>query len=161
MIRIAVMILLCGFVFAETGTELYVYGMSYHSNREYDFNETNPGLGLGFYSREDASSNWYMTGQASVYYDSYSNYAKTVTAGPRYVFGDKDKWHVDGTLQIGFIKTGVENKQLHQCLLPSVSVGYSRYNVHVIYIPKGEDSDPSEKDDSSSVIAAFLRIRLN
>jgi hypothetical protein len=154
--HIASLILLCGFIFAESGAELYVYGKSYHSNREYGFNETNPGLGLGFYSRGDISSNWFMTGQASVYYDSYRNYAKTITVGPRYVLGDVNNWHVDGTLQVGVIKTGIDNKQLIGFLLPSVSIGYDRYNVHLIYLPENGSGI-----DKSSVAAAFLRIRLN
>lgn len=158
--RLAAVVLLCNIVAAvESGTELYVYGVSYHTNREYGFNERNPGLGLGFYQEKDDGSHWYFTGQASVYYDSYENYAKVVTIGPRYVFGDVNSFHVDATLQVGGIMSGIDNN-LYPAIIPSISVGYERYNLHLIYMPETRESHPGEGDNSSAV-AAFLRIRLN
>ena len=158
--QLATLCLLCNIVFAgDSGAEVYVYGLSYHTNREYDFNEVNYGLGLGFYTRPEGCP-VYLAGQASMYRDSFDNPATVITVGPRWVFGNEDKFHTDLSIQLGMIKTG-RDKELppQQIIMPTVSFGYDRYNVHFVYIPETGELEPGEP--ASDVYAMFLRIRLN
>jgi hypothetical protein len=160
-LQLATVCLLCNVAFAgDSGVEAYVYGLSYHTNRDYDFNELNYGLGLGFYTRpEDCPV--YLAGQFSMYRDSFSNPATVFTVGPRWVLGNENKFHTDLSIQVGMIKTGPD-KSLppYNIIMPTVSFGYDRYNVHFVYIPEMGKSDPVT-DPASDVYAMFLRIRLN
>lgn len=160
-IHLATVCLLCNVAFAgDSGVEAYVYGLSYHTNRDYDFNELNYGLGLGFYTKPETSS-VYATCQFSMYRDSFGNPAKVITVGPRWVFGDENKFHTDLSIQVGAIKTGPnKERSFISFIAPTVSVGYDRYNVHFLFIPEtgGVGSEPEPESD---VFAMFLRIRLN
>lgn len=161
--QLATLCLLCNVAFAgDSGVEAYVYGLSYHTNREYDFNETNYGLGLGFYTRPEGVP-VYLAGQFSMYRDSFSNPATVITVGPRWVFGNEEKFHTDVSVQLGVIKTGQNKEQgFYNIIMPTVSFGYDRYNVHFVYIPEmGVKSSEYPDEPESDVFAMFLRIRLN
>lgn len=162
-LQLATLCLLCNLAFAgDSGVEAYVYGLSYHTNRDYDFNETNYGLGLGFYTRPEGVPA-YLTGQASMYRDSFGNPATVITVGPRWAFGNEEKFHTDFTIQLGVIKTGQDkDRPFYNVIMPSVSVGYDRWNVHFVYIPEMGEKSPKYPDEpESDVFAMFLRIRLN
>ena len=137
--------------------ELNVFGLSYHTNRNYNFNEVNPGLGLGLVFNkvgyEDDGSHMSMVVSAGEYKDSFNNTAYYILAGPRLTLGYEDSFHATAEAGVGLLH-GSGNKSA--ALVPVVSVGYDRFNLCVT----GELGNTSNEHEASKMIALFLRVKL-
>jgi hypothetical protein len=130
-------------------------GLSYHTNKSYDFNEENLGLGVSFTigsNVPDDGLSAVMVASVGFYKDSYNEQAKYFLAGPRGVIGHRDGFHVSGAVQVGY----VDGSGLHGAgIIPFVSVGYDRFDLCVTGDPFSKDSE-----DKSKFVACFLKIRV-
>lgn len=137
--------------------ELNVFGLSYHSNRNYNFNEVNPGLGLGIvFNNVEATDNGYhmsMVVSAGEYKDSYNATAYYFLAGPRLTLGHENDFHATAEFGVGLLH-GSGNKS--SAVVPVVSVGYDRFNLCVT----GEIGNTTNEHEASKMIALFLRVKL-
>lgn len=131
----------------EGGNEFYVYGLSYHTNRDYDFHEINPGIGIGHYFKKNEIVEG--TVQASVYMNSFGHISALATCGPRAILGNREKYNVALSLNFGYMASV---DYLNMVIIPCIGFGYDRYIVNVVFIP-GFREDPETKQQS--YVAAF------
>jgi len=146
----------------KTDLELTVFGLSYHTNRDYDYNEVNPGLGLNFvFSSKDDNfwhPSWVLSG--GFYKDSYSDTATYLLVGPRLTLGYDDSFHVSGGFGAGYFN-GSGNNGLGY--IPVVTVGYDWFNVGITGDPfsKSETVDVGDKRVAyTKMVAVFLNFRV-
>jgi hypothetical protein len=123
-------------VASENGNELYLYGASYHTNRNLNFNEVNPGVGIGHYWEK---KNWLdLTIQATVYRNSYSEWTAIATGGPRFILGERDKLNFFASVNVGYMWTvGYFNISA----MPCAGVSYDRFSANFVFIPSISTSD--------------------
>lgn len=137
-------------------SELLIFGKSYHTNRSYDWNENNYGLGLGFSLRDERDSNWEVCVAAGTYSDSFSNTAVFCLAGPRYTIGDRHGYNGSFTVALGpYVGSGYHGIGV----LPMVAVGYDWASICVTGMPNMGSSD-KENNPPTAMIATFLKFRL-
>lgn len=144
--------------FASDGHEIYVYGLSYHSNRDYPFKEVNPGLGYGYTWVKEDRDNVVAEGlvQGSVYQNSYGHWTGVTTIGPRVTLGDwEENFYGFFSVTGGFVYSE-DYKSL--VILPTVGFGYKRLNINFVFMPKTDNKDTH--NDSSSAIGLFLGFKL-
>lgn len=134
------------FAASEQGNELYGYGASYHTNRDYRFHEFNPGIGFGHYWKDNEHCE--MTVQGSVYSNSYGHFTTIATFGPRFTVGHEKDMYAFLSINAGATYS-VDYYNL--IILPSVGIGYKKVNVNFIFIPKG-----GNREDSSDAVGVFL-----
>lgn len=135
--------------------ELYVFGKSYHSNRSYNWNENNYGLGIGidFPVMEDLPFTIMCMG--GVYKDSYNEYAKFMVLGPRYTIGNTDAWHSSFSVGAGPFYGSDFNGLGYVGIF---ALGYEKIS---ICITGSVDTGPAKEGaTSTNMIATFLKIRL-
>lgn len=138
--------------------EVDMFGLSYHTNRNYDFNETNPGLGLSFVISSPDKSSWFNVGMAfsvGTYEDSYKDQAKYLLIGPRLTIGYEDSFHVSFSGQAGYLDGSGSNGTI---VVPFVTVGYDWISLGVTGDPIGRKS--ADSGDTSKMIGAFLKFRV-
>jgi hypothetical protein len=160
--NILLLLILATFANAEDfkhnfSTELDVFGLSYHANRDYDFNEVNPGLGITMVmnSAEPTDmSHFSMIASVGSYRDSYNDQAWYILAGSRFTVGTRDGLHASAALTLGWVD-GSGTRGLP--IVPFLSVGYNRYDLGITGSP---ETGKSGAEDSSKVIAVYLKIRL-
>lgn len=133
---------------------LDIFGLSYHQDREYGYNERNPGLGLSlvFHDKEDDFLGFVVSG--GVYKDSYYDRAQFLVVGVRCLVGSKDSFHGSLSVQGGYFDgSGFEGLGV----LPVVSVGYDRFDLCFTGNPLETSVDG---EGSSRVLAMFLKVRV-
>lgn len=139
--------------------EVDIFGLSYHTNRNYDFNETNTGLGLSLVMQSKKKpAPWFnvaMVGSVGTYEDSYYDQAFYALCGPRAILGYDDSFHASVAIQAGFLKGSDVDGAI---AVPFVTVGYDRYSLGITGDPVGRKGDDTE--NSSKMIAVFLKIRV-
>ncbi len=141
----------------DVGVELDIFGLSYHTNRDYDFNEVNPGVGLSMVldSSKASINRFSLVLSSGVYTDSYNDTAFYMVAGPRYTLGYENDFHVFASVQGGYMN-GSDRKG--QGVIPFVGFGYDRFNVCFTgaLVGKGDKDAP----DASKMVAVFLKIKV-
>ncbi len=162
---IPILLMCFAFIHAEEGKispEIFIFGKSYHSNRDVDWNETNPGLGLGLSGT--VSKNFDMAIMAGAYKDSYGETAKFAVAGPRYYFyGDRDAFNMNVGLHIGYLHGSGINGVM---AIPVIGIGYDRVTLCFTGVINNNSENTGSRDPKknrgteSSVIAGFIKIRL-
>lgn len=120
------------------GYDLYVWGLSYHTNRDNKYNEINPGVGFGIYAIDMKKENFQtqMAFHASCYWNSYNDPAATFSFGPRFILGNVETFHVDVSLDFGFMAAESYDPKVCGFILPGLSVGYDKMNVQTVFVPK-------------------------
>jgi hypothetical protein len=149
---------------STVAVEVYGFGLSYHSTRDMDWNETNYGLGIGLAAREPGSTVEAIA-VAATYRDSFNEQAYLLQGGIRKTFGDFDGLHASLSGTIGILN-GSGNKGA--AFIPVASVGYDWLDLCVTYIPsykqvgmEYDSPDPKEtRLAETSVVAIFVKIRL-
>jgi hypothetical protein len=146
--------------------EVYLLGVSHHMDvpEGRSFNETNPGLGIG-YSRHyhdlvaaDMRA-WCYGGWSALalaYEDSYSRLATGAAIGGQAGLGSRESWFLEGSLYGGFLRgSGWEGP----VVLPILGVGYRWVAIQGAYIPSinSRENDP---DSRVSAVGAWLRISI-
>lgn len=136
--------------------ELYVFGLSYHFNRDYDYNEQNPGLGYAveFFTpnpNKSVSAGW--TAAMGTYKDSYNEQAYFVGFGPRITWGQRDDWHTTAGLLLSYLD-GSGNKGF--AAIPILSIDYDHVGLGITGVPMRGNTD-----HASEVIAVFLKFTLD
>ncbi len=143
--------MLCINLFAsDDGNDLYIYGLSYHTNRNYNWHEINPGLGYGHYWVQKDADYLELTSQGSVYNNSYGHWTGVVTIGPRWILGERKSFNYFVSINAGFI---CSEDYTNMIVIPMFGVGYSRVSINSIFIPKPRTNT---SDDVSNAIGMFL-----
>ena len=113
-------------------------GKSYHVNSSYDWNENNTGFGIEYeFSQKSA---WKKIAMANGFRDSADGMSYMVGAGlQRRLFETDrlDRFYVSAGLS-AFLMTrdDVNNGNPFPGVLPSLSVGNSKFGVNVTYMPR-------------------------
>ena len=138
--------------------ELDLFGKSYHTNRNYDWNETNPGAGIGIAYADSENADLFAS--FGSYKDSYSKQAFYGYVGLRGVFGDRDGLHFTAAIAGGYLNGSGGNGP---SIIPIISIGYYIADICAVADPFVNDSTKyshGEKTATSKMIAAFLKIRV-
>lgn len=139
--------------------EVNVFGLSYHMNRNVDYNEQNPGIGVGVILNsaggEDDGFHASMSIQAGGYRDSFSDTAVYLVAGPRLTFGYEHASHATIELGMGYLHGSSSNGTV---VIPVVSIGYDRFSLCATADLLGNNRN--EDDEVSRAVAVFLRVKL-
>jgi hypothetical protein len=141
----------------NVGVELDVFGLSYHSNRDYDFNEVNPGLGISLVAEPKDDSPWHFSMVASFgsYKDSYRDQSTYFLVGPRLTLGHQNSFHVTAAVQAGWVSGSGKNGQ---AIVPFASIGYDWLDIGITGDPVGMGDKNAEY--YSKVVAGFLKFRV-
>lgn len=135
--------------------DIYAYGLSYHTNRDYNFREVNPGIGIGYSAYDESAPILSMTLQISCYKNSYAEWTGLTTFGPRLTFGDRSKFHYGADATLGVIYSESIKGSV---AFPSFFVGYDRFNLHTVYIANAGGSGNSTAKNPGSDSAAFALV---
>lgn len=144
--------------------EMYLFGLSYHGNRNVDWNEVNPGIGLGIaYEVQDTIPSEVVF-SAGTYKDSYGDQAKFALVGPRfYIMGTKETFHTHVGFSMGYFKgssfkgvggmpvIGIGNEYVDLCFTGGLNTNDQPNN--------GTDDPKKNRGRETSVIAGFLKFR--
>lgn len=146
---------------ADNEIDIYGFGLSYHTNREVNYNGENYGLGLG-YSRlieKDSSTLSYLTCVGGVYKDSYNDTARFLMPGVRFqTVGD---WHASIGINGGYFDgSGFRGIGF----IPFGSVGYKRFDICVTCSPNTngpQNSKSSAPEDNratrTGLVGVFIK----
>lgn len=157
MIRIVVALLCISYlVSVEADGEMYIFGKSYHTNRKFEWNESNYGLGVGVSIRKDNQTNFEGFIAGGSYNDSYDNTAIFCVAGPRYTIGERDRFHTSLSVGVG---PYIGSKYNTIGAIGFVDFGYDRVSVCITGIPNVHNNNDNE-NMHSAMIATFLKIRI-
>ncbi len=129
--------------------EVYVFGKTYHTNRNCNLNETNPGIGLGLAFNYEKSADITLIG--GVYKDSYENTATFLMPGIRFKFGDRNKLHGNVGINGGYFNGSDFNGF---GIMPSVAFGYNR--VEICFT--GSPNNDRQNENSTGFVATFLKV---
>jgi hypothetical protein len=133
--------------------ELDVFGLSYHDNRSYDFNEVNPGVGLNLCIKASSDDVLELMLSGACYKDSYSDLATFVGIGPRWTVGDRKSLHAS----LAFIGGYMMAEKDRTLAVPVLAFGYDFVDVCFT----GKPSSGDEKyADASNMVAVFLKFRV-
>lgn len=114
--------------------DVYVFGASYHPGHASEFQQWNPGLGLGL-SRL-APGSWYHFGAEGVvagYRDSFGDPSWVAAAGPKIILGDLDGFHGEFSAPFGYLHgSGMDG----WALLPHVGLGWGPVTLEGFYAPQ-------------------------
>jgi hypothetical protein len=146
----------------KTDVEAYVFGVSYHTNRKIDWNETNPGLGIGLAYHYDKNVD--ITCVGGTYKDSYFERATFALVGARIVCGNRDSLHATFGVNGGYFM----GSDMHGIgIMPIVSVGYDWIDLCMTGYPGPSTSKNTGSSDPrynhgapSGFIGLFLKMRL-
>jgi len=139
--------------------ELYVFGLSYHTNRDYDYNEQNPGLGYGIELYDPRpnkfiSASWFAA--MGTYKDSYSEQAYFIGVGPRLTFGQRDDFHTTFSLLVSYLDGSGKQGPV---AIPILSLDYKYVGIGITGDPTAETSGNTD-EPGSNMIAVFLKFTL-
>ena len=143
-------ILVMSLLSSDEGNDLYVYGLSYHTNRDYPWHEVNPGLGYGRYWSSPYDSYVEKSAQGSIYKNSYGHWTGVATFGPRWIFGDSDSFTSIISINAGFTYS---EDYMNLIILPMFGVGYKRVSINYVFMPKIKSG---RGEDVSNAIGMFL-----
>lgn len=138
---------------AEVGFDAYAFGVSRHSNREYDWKEWNPGGALAPYTS-------FADGRVEAFMlvGGYKNSTGAGTflhlLGARGVFGDPDQIHYGVSVAYGVV-TGYD--EIPMRVMAGAYVGYDRVSLEMAYEPPNTGN---EEIPGTATFAAWLRIRI-
>lgn len=135
----------------EIEVELLVFGASYHVDRNYDWNEENPGIGLNLVFPHETKEIFSFFISGGTYKDSYSEQSEFLLVGPRFRIGDKDKLHWESNFGLGYIHGSDVNSI---AMVPSMSIGYDWCDLCFIC-----DPNIGDKKNGTVMVAAFLKFR--
>lgn len=147
----------------KTDLELNVFGLSYHSNRDYEYNEVNQGFGLSLaFSSQEERPAWHpsIVLSGGMYNDSYSETATYLMAGPRFTLGYDDSFHVAAGAQAGYLN-GSGSKGFG--VFPFVTIGYDWLNLGITGDPLTESETVqvgNKRVASTKMVAVFLNLRV-
>lgn len=137
--------LLSGTVGAQS-FEGVVLGKSFHfgsSGSHYNYNETNPGIGL-----EYRWENGFFVG-GMTYYDSFRKQAIAAYGGYQYTMHISGDWSAFAAVRAGYLHGSGINGPM---AMPSIGVTYKRLSIETTFVPK-------VSHDTVSVIGIFARWR--
>jgi len=137
--------------------ELSLFGKSYHTNRDKDWNETNLGAGIGLALSKEKDDAWQMVISGGSYDDSYNEQATYFLVGPRVTTGDKFGFHGTAGLFVGYLN-GSDNKGA--AIVPVVSVGYDWLDLCITADPFEKDATYADGRVTSKMVAVFVKMRL-
>jgi hypothetical protein len=110
---------------------LNVFGLSLHTNRNADFNELNPGIGLR-YTFWDPAPRWTVFGDSGIFYDSRRNWAKYVAVGTSYRFAES--WYAG--LGVGYAQSRTYNQGTpFFAVIPGIGFEYRRVTFNAVLLP--------------------------
>ena len=138
--------------------DAYLFGKSYHTNRQVNYNEINPGLALGIGWQALPSIDLIAT--TGVYKDSYYDIAKFAVLGFRFILiGKRNSLHVTLGASVAYIKGSTFNGL---GVLPVISLGYNRIDLCFTGDPTGSDNHigTTPKSSTTQSIAAFLKVNI-
>lgn len=138
----------------DTVFEGYVFGKSYHTNRDYDWNENNYGLGVGM--TYDCKTIVKPSAIVATYRDSLNRKNTLAMVGPRIDFGWSSGFNGCIGASAGYFSTSCFN---HTAGIVYAGIGYDRVNLMVTGYPKWVDMD-SNPNTSTGMVAVFLKIRV-
>lgn len=148
----------------DGSVSLLVFGKSYHTNREPNYRETNPGLGIAVnFEPKGDFANFMVVGGA--YMDSYDQQARFLMAGPQLVLGYREAFHVIPGFCAGFLKGSGHNGSI---IMPYLAIGYNRVDLCFTGDPSGSNNNivrnqngSIDRDHSSTAaIAIFLKVNI-
>ena len=153
--------LLCALTSAEmppVSLEATVYGISYHTNREVDWNEVNQGVGLTLVVPFEVTGKGdSVITSIGTFLDSDSYQSKYALIGLRHTFWNAEEWHMNASVSAGYFDGAGQHGF---GIIPIVSVGYNMVDICFtggIDIPV---TAPNVSSTKTSLIAAFLQLRL-
>lgn len=137
---------------SEFGVDVFAMGASYHSNRNYNWKEWNPGGGGSIW----ASPGYGVEGFVAM--GGYKNSTGTGSffqqVGARYVYDLNDDWIVGGFAAYGVL-LGYDDKQTAP--VAGASLGWRWLHLEAAYRPP---TDGTEDVPGTAVVAAWLRVRV-
>ncbi len=125
--------------FAHAGSfDLVINGWSHHVNSDYDWNESNYGIGIEY--EFNTESRWIRTAQANGFRDSESNMSYMVGAGLHRRLLSTERlagFYIDAGLGV-FLMTreDIDDNRPFPGLLPSMRIGNRYVGLNLSYIPK-------------------------
>jgi len=119
--------------------DLYVFGASYHPGHADDFEQLNPGLGIGL-SRVRVGASWSpgIECLAAAYRDSFGELGVVVAAGPKIVVGSLDRLHGEISVPLGWLRGSAWDGFV---ILPHAGIGWGPWMLEGIYVPKQDDGE--------------------
>lgn len=147
---------------ASESLELDLFGVSDHSNHNYDWKQENPGLGITFVQGMNSWGDVLVS--AGSYIDSFHDHAKYAVSGYRLISGDREGFHATLSLM-----AGIWNGSGHQGIvpvLPIISVGYDWFDICCTgsyskdVTPEKNQSGQYVSPVLTSAIGIFLKIRV-
>jgi hypothetical protein len=133
------------------GLDLYAFGLSRHTNRDYDWREVNPGLAVAPYVKLADHLDAFVL--AGGYRNSIDKNTVLTMVGIRLMDTYKDVTY--GVSGAAGLMTGYPGPPSGNAL--SAFVGYKRVNLEFAYMPRnaGDDTVPG-----TAVFCAWLRFRV-
>ncbi len=106
---------------ADTTADIYLLGVSRHTQGDYqgDYREVNPGLGFGISKQIRDHVDGVVAGVT--YKDSYNLRAVAIMAGARLIAGDRDGMHASFALMAGTLQGSGHNGL---AAIPVLACGY-------------------------------------
>lgn len=128
--RFIIPFLLLGSVACQDSIEVYGFGLSKHFDKQEDYQEVNPGLGLGYIHQlemdYEASYKANFTLIAGQYQDSYRETARFLMPGVRFIWGEAREYHIWGGANAGYF---YGSKFIGIGIMPSIGAGWDRYDI--------------------------------
>lgn len=131
----------------ELASAVLLFGLSYHSNRDKDYNEINPGIGYEVAIKDDPV---YPFATASIYLDSYKEVSGFLGGGFRTtpILHTVSPWVAVGHLH------NRDNDQNLLTGLAGVELNTPKAKINLMFVPQ-------EKGGTSSAICMWVRIPLD
>jgi hypothetical protein len=135
---------------------LDAFGASYHTNRQVQWHQENPGLGVTVGAPVvDAFD---VVASVGSYIDSYDLHARYALGGFRFIIGERYAWHIDLVGEIGYYDgSGIDGMQF----VPVLMLGYNRVNLCATgMLAPNQTAGNDPKRSSTSLIAVFAEYDL-
>lgn len=140
--------------------EVSLFGLSYHSNTDYDWNQVNQGAGLGVVIGSNGDKLRFVL-CGGTYKDSFNKQAIYVLGGLRCMLGDDHGFHHGINILTGFLNGSNTNGAT---FLPVYTVGYDWFDFCVTADPFNKDRNNTNRDGEvvpeSKTIACFINLRV-
>ncbi len=141
--------------------EASAFGISHHTNRNFNWNEENWGAGLGIRTTLQGPLEWRLSG--ACYRDSMNKTAIAIVTGPGCVVGDRTGIHAGLELNIGYLDgSGFRGVGA----IPVLSVGYGPVDLCMTASPaRGASTKAATGPDDlehgdSGMVGLFARVTL-
>ncbi len=143
----------------DCALELSAFGVSYHTNRNFNWNERNWGGGVGI--RMVGEGQLELRLAAARYKDSMNEKATVAMGGFGYLFGNRNNLHASLEFNLGYMNGSGISKGVNA--IPVLAVGYGPVDLCFTGMImrdglKHETTGPDDLEHAqSSVIGAFVR----